>query len=194
MPTTAFDNTRDPETPPLPERVLSMTDEEGDIQEFRHYLAALSADSLRDILVHLDEEQYPRRIETVRREIVRRRLFFISPYTPFESNLRTIFGCSVGFAILTATLRAIGSFEIALQPWEHLSSWFFDLAVGGPAAARSVLPFALFATACAGGISTGAVIVALYHSARRRMRRDVLATGVVALVLVAMFARLAGLL
>ena len=175
-----------------PPPVLSMTDEEGDLEAFRDYLGTVPPDSLWDILHHLDEEQFPRRAETVRREIGRRRLFFVSPYTVFESRLRTLFFASVGFALLAATLHALSQVEFSLEPGEHLS-WFFDLAVGTPAAARLMLPAAQFALVTSALLTLGAVVVAAWRLARHRLRRDVLVQGLIAVGLIAAFGAMAGL-
>ena len=168
-----------PEEVTIPPRVLSMTDEELDILEFRDYLFSLPSESLWDIVLHIDPELYPRRIETVRREIARRRLFFISPYTSFELRLRVVFGASVALMLLTAALRAIGLFSIHLDPGEHLS-WFFDLAVGGPEAARVVFPVARIVAIGGSAVTAGGIGIAAWHVARRRMRPDVLVMGLLA--------------
>ena len=174
--------------PPL---ILSMTDEERDIEVFRAYLHTVPPDALWDILSHLDEELFPRRAEAVKREIGRRRLFFISPYTAFEQRLRMLFGGSVGLSVLAAFLHALAGVDIPLEPGEHLS-WFFDLAVGGPAAARIALFPAQFATVVGGALTVGAVVLCGWLLAKRRLRRDVLVQGVVAVGLIVGFGWLAG--
>ncbi len=108
---------------------FSMTDEERDIGQFAAYVAALAPESLWDVLSHLDAERYPRRRETVLREMARRRLFFVVPYTRWELRLRAFVGGGVFLAALAALLRLVGSFRLDLSPHEKLP-FFTDLAVG----------------------------------------------------------------
>src|SRR4029079_14758775 len=84
---------------------LSMTDEEVDIGAYQRYLRGLTPEGLWDVYAHLDSALYPRRREAVQREIARRRLFFVSPYTEFESRLRLLFGFCLGLALLAAVFH-----------------------------------------------------------------------------------------
>jgi len=178
------------ETGPAPVHPFSMTDEEGDLDAFHHYLRTLPPDALWDILSHLDEEQYPRRHEATQREIARRRLLFVTPYTAQEIWLRGMFGWSLLLAVLAAALRGIASQQIDLYPGQRLT-FFYDLAVGGPPAARMVLPLER-TVACLGEIAViGAVSYAVFRCLHRRLRPDVLMTGVAALTLGGLFLLLA---
>jgi hypothetical protein len=67
--------------------LFSMTDEEQDIIAFQEYLRTLTPESLWDVQRHLDSDRYPRRGEAASREIARRRLFYLNPYTPLERKL-----------------------------------------------------------------------------------------------------------
>jgi hypothetical protein len=177
-------------TPTPPTHTLSMTDEESDIEDFRAYVATLPPDALWDVFAHLDRDQYPRRHEMVEREIARRDLFFVSPNTAHELRLRGIVSVCLALAALSAFLRAVGAVVIRLEPWERLS-WFFDLAVGAPTAARLVLPLAR--TPALGGalLAVGCTLLAAWGCSRRRVRPDLLVTVAAAAVLSLLFVRLA---
>lgn len=167
-----------------------LADEEGDIDAFRAYLRPLPTESLWDIRSHLDADHYPRRYEAVAREIARRNVFFVTPYTTQEAWLRGMFGWSLLLAALAAALRAIGSIPIDLQPWEKLS-FFYDLAAGGPKAARMVLPLERFLAMVGEAAVLAGVVVASVRCLGRHLSREVLATGIIALVLGALFLCLA---
>jgi hypothetical protein len=184
---------------------LSMTDEERDIGAFQRYLRGLTPEGLWDVHAHLDPDQYPRRSEAVRREIGRRRLFFVSPYTEFESRLRLLFGFCLGLALLAALFHNLpnfaglmshatrdlggsvpvpngGSLALAadLSPSEtHLLSglarFFYDTAFLASLASLIALPPALF------------------RLIRHRLRPDVLLTGLIAVVIALFFLRAAHL-
>jgi hypothetical protein len=175
-----------------PPRLLSMCDESVDLFEFEAYLHSLPADSLWDIASHLDAERFPTRVDLAQREIERRKLDFVSPYSLLEQRMRTLFGVSVAFALLAAVLHGLGSIDIPLEPGEHLS-WFFDLAVGGPAAARMMLPFVQFLAVGGALLTAGAVLFSLARIMRHCLRRDVLVMGVVASLLILAFGSLAGI-
>lgn len=167
-----------------------MTDEERDFAEFQAYLTALPPEGLWDIQAHLDAERYPRRSEAVRREMERRRLFYVSPYTAREARLRSLFGLSFAAASLAASLRGIASIRIDLLPGERLT-FFYDLAAGGPKAARMVLPLTCFVSVLLAAAAGVGVLLAAALLARRRLRPDVFVTGVVALTLAAGLLRFA---
>lgn len=162
---------------------FSMMDEEGDLAAFQDYLAALDADALWDVSSHLDPERYPRRHEALGREIARRRLFFVTPYTRFELRLRDLALVCFSLAVLAALLRLIGSWTLEVPTYVRLP-FFTDLAVGGPRAARLVCPLALL-VAGAGAVATlAAAIAALFLLARRRIRADIAAViGISALAI-----------
>ena len=189
-------------------RRFALTDEERDNGAFQQYLRTLTPEALWDIGAHLDRDRFPRRGETVAREMARRRLIYVSPYTAFEARLRGIFGWSVTLAALAAALRAVagglfliacnsvvrmfgwGGYKINLEPVEHFS-WFIDLAVGGPKAARIALPLALLLATGGLVLTLGGVCVCVWRLRGRRVRPDVLITGVCALVVIGVLTRLA---
>jgi hypothetical protein len=151
---------------------LSMTDEEKDITEFGAYLTALSPEALWDVLSHLDPDRYPRRREAVLREMARRDLFFVVPYTRWELQVRAFLGVSVFLAALALVLKTVGAFTIEISPHERLP-FFVDLAVGGPRAARMVFPL-VQALAMMAGIATAAItVIAGFQLLRRRIRSDI---------------------
>ena len=163
---------------------FSMTDEEGDLVAFQDYLGALDADALWDVSSHLDPERYPRRHEALGREIARRRLFFVTPYTGFELRLRGLALVCLSLALLAALLRLIGSWELEVPTYVRLP-FFTDLAVGGPRAARLVCPLALLAAGAGAAATLFAAVAALFLLARRRIRADIAAViGVCALATV----------
>lgn len=151
---------------------FSPLDEERDIEAFQDYLRHLGADALHDIQAHLDTERFPRRGEALERELSRRRLFFVCPYTGAELKIRTILSVCLCLALLAAVLRVIGSVTINLHPSERLP-FFTDLAVGSPRAARIVLPAAQSAALIGSVLSALLTVRALYLLARRRIRRDI---------------------
>ena len=182
-----------PEADPSAAGPFSMTDEEGDLLRFRAYLASLSPEALWDVFSHLDPDRYPRRREALLREMDRRRLFFVPPYTRRELQLRAFLGVAVFLAALAATLRTIGGFLV--EPIYERLPFFLDLAVGGPKAARLVFPFVVLLAQAAGVATVASAILSLLLLARRRIRPDialmaVLASG--AIVLLLAFARRGG--
>jgi hypothetical protein len=184
---------------------LSMTDEERDIGAFQRYLRGLTPEALWDVHAHLDADQYPRRSEAVRREIARRRLFFVSPYTEFESRLRCLFGLCCGLAILAAVFHNVPTFADLVtratrdfggsvpSPAGGSLSFGADLA---PSEARLVGTLARFfydaATVTAVG-TVVALIPAAVRLARHNLRRDVLITGLIAFGLALVLLRAAHL-
>ena len=68
-------------------------DEEVDAGVFPAYLRAQSDADLLDILLHLDQERYPARVDAVRRETQRRRVLSVTVHTSEERFIR-------GFALL----------------------------------------------------------------------------------------------
>jgi hypothetical protein len=176
---------------------LSMTDEERDIGAFQRYLRGLTPEALWDVHAHLDADQYPRRSEAVRREIARRRLFFVSPYTEFESRLRCLFGLCCGLAVLAAVFHNIPNFADLVT--RSTRSFGGSLSLGAdlsPSEARLVGTLARFfydaATVVA--VATVAVLIpAAVRLARHNLRRDVLITGLIAFVLALVLLRAAHL-
>ncbi len=162
---------------------FSMTDEEGDITAFAAYVATLAPEALWDVLSHVDESRYPRRHEAILREMARRRLFFVVPYTGRELRLRTFFGASVFLAVLAAFLHVVGSFTIDVSPYERLP-FFTDLAVGGPKAARLLLPLVVPLARAAAVGTVLATLFSLYLLARRRIRSDIVGMAVLATLIV----------
>ena len=158
---------------------FSMTDEERDIAQFSAYVTTLAPDCLWDILSHLDEDRYPRRHEAVLREMARRRLFFVVPYTQRELRLRAFLLTSVFLAALALLLSIVGSFTIEASLHIRLP-FFTDLAVGSPKAARLLLPMVLPLACIAAAGTILATLYALCLLTRRRIRRDIAAMGVMA--------------
>lgn len=157
-------------------------DEERDAERFGVYLATLPPDGLWDVLSHVDEDRFPRRHEAVRREIARRNLFFVPPYTPGELRWRTFLTLCVCAALLSATLRLVGSVTINLAPGERLP-FFTDLAVGAPKAARLTLPPVRCAASLAAFVAASAFPVAATLWVRRRLRGEIVITTLLAGVL-----------
>lgn len=150
-------------------------DEERDIEAFAGYVATLTPDALWDVLSHLDEDRYPRRREVVQRELTRRRLFFVIPYTRFEMAVRTFLAAVllavVFLAALAALVYVIASFDIE-APYGSVPN-LKGLALGNPRAARAmvpvVLPFALLAAAATYPLT----LYVLFQLLRRRVRREI---------------------
>jgi hypothetical protein len=159
-----------------------MTDEEQDIAAFQEYLHTLSPESLWDVQRHLDADRYPRRNEATTREIARRRLIYLNPYSPLERRLRALFGCLLLLSTLAAALHGIAGIPIPLLPGEKLP-YFYDLAAGGPKAAQMVLPLTRCLASLFFAVSTAGVLIAAVQMARRRLRAEVFATGLGALLL-----------
>lgn len=179
---------RVPQTPRV--RTFSMTDEEGDLLEFQAYLLRLSPEELWDVHAHLDNDRYPRRSEAVRRELLRRRLFGVSPFTANETRLRNLFGACAGVALFCILLRAVAAIHIDLLPGERLP-FFYDLAAGGPKVAQAFLPFVRMLGMSLWAASIGGVVLALWGVVRRRVRGEVLGTGIAVLPVVALLLWLA---
>ena len=164
---------------------FSMTDEERDITAFQEYLRSLTPESLWDVQRHLDADRYPRRTEATSREIARRNLFYLNPYSPLERKLRLLYGCLLFLSTLAAVLHGVASIPIPLLPGEKLT-FFYDLAAGGPKAAQMVLPLTRFLASLCFGISMAGSLVAIVQMVRRRLRAEVFITGVVGLLFSAM--------
>jgi hypothetical protein len=174
---------------------LSMTDEERDIGAFQWYLRGLTPEALWDVHAHLDEDRYPRRSESVRREMARRRLFFVSPYTEFESRLRCLFGLCCVLAVLAALFHNIPNLADLVSRATH--------SLGGSDPSPTGRSFALDATLSpseshliaalarffydSAVVTALATIIALVPAAvrlsRHNLRRDVLITGLIAFIL-----------
>ena len=170
--------------------LFSMTDEEQDIAAFQEYLHTLTPEALWDVQGHLDAERYPRRSEAAMREIAHRRLFYVTPYTILETRLRRLYGCLMLFSALAAALRGVASIPIHLLPGETLP-FFYDLAAGGPKASQMVLPLTRFLASLFFVFSMAGIILAGFQLARRRLRAEVFATGIAALLLGALFLSIA---
>jgi hypothetical protein len=166
--------------------LFSMTDEEQDIIAFQKYLHSLTPDALWDVQRHLDEDRYPRRTEAVTREIARRQLFYLTPYSPLEARLRGLFGCLLLLSALAAAFHGIASISIPLLPGEKLP-YFYDLAVGGPKAAQIVLPLTRCLASLSFIASIAGIFIAVYRLARRNLRIDVFVTGIGAILLATLF-------
>lgn len=177
-------------TPPKSGVLFSMTDEERDISSFQEYLRGLTPEALWDVQAHLDAELYPRRSEAALREIARRRLFYVTPYTLLETRLRFLYGCLVLLAALAAVLHGVASIPIHLLPGETLP-FFYDLAAGGPKASQMVLPLTRCLATLFLALGMAGILPAAFQLARRRLRAEVFVTGVAALLLSALFLSIA---
>lgn len=155
-----------------------MTDEEGDLPAFQMYLTHLTETELQEVSQYLDSDQYPRRAEAVEREVRRRNVFFVSPYTPLETRLRHLWGACAALGVLCVALRGVGAIPITLLPGEKLS-FFFDLAAGGPPAARLVFPFFHLLTVFLIALSVSGLLVAGQALRQNRLRSDVWWTGLI---------------
>jgi hypothetical protein len=173
---------------------LSMTDEEVDIGAFQRYLRGLTPEGLWDVYAHLDSDLYPRRSEAVGREMTRRRLFFVSPYTEFETRLRLLFGFCLGLALLAALFHNIPNAAGLMSHATHDFGGSIATPNGGslaldadlsPSEARLMAGLARFFYDGAFLTAFASVIVlppAMVRFMRHRLRPDVLLTGLIAVV------------
>jgi hypothetical protein len=175
---------------------FSMIDEEGDFEAYQEYLRTLTPEALWDVHAHLDEEHYPRRADAVQREIARRKLFFFSPYTRIEARLRVLFGITLLCAVAALLLHHVPTLHIAAN---HLSDEIggmgaspvtgrpLTLVTGLTSHELRVLNTlnAFFRTCAWFGIAliVPALLVAMVHLARHRLRPDILVMGVLMLLL-----------
>jgi hypothetical protein len=185
------------ETPLYLPEPLSMIDEERDIDAFKQYLRELSPEALWDVYAHLDEDRYPRRHEAVRREINGRRLLYFPLYSEFEARLRTLFFVAVIFSLLAAIMHGI---PMALAATAKVSQHFGGDTVAGSGsigyeeAMRRALAFSSLSyrelvtyrnlSTFFRGLTELSLIgisillpFAAYQAARRRLRLDVVITG-----------------
>jgi len=180
-----------PETqsPPQPAPAFSMTNEEADIDAFRDYLGGVAPEALWDVRAHLDAERYPRRFEAVHREMRRRGLFFVTPYTERELKIRALSAWGLGLALFAASLRAINIADARLQTLGAIrlhfadgeeTPFFVNLATGGARAARFLLPFALPAAAVVGLATVGAAVYAVALQRQGRLRPEVALIALIA--------------
>ena len=192
---------------PLPEP-LSMTDEERDIAAFQLYLRKLPPEELWDVYAHLDADRYPRRHEAVRRQMNRCRLLFFPLYNEFESRLRCLFFTAVIFAAFAAVIHGI---PLAMEAMARTAQ-----EMGGDATPTNYGQALRYATLHVSGLSeresdgfhawmcffrgltmvclavmAGILPYAFYRALRRRLRPDVVATGVIAALIAGGLLRLA---
>ncbi len=174
--------------------IFSMTNEEADIDAFRDYLATVAPESLWDVRAHLDADRYPRRFEAVHREMKRRGLFFVTPYTDRELKIRAVSAWGVGLALFVASLRAINLADARLQTLGAIrlrfangeeTPFFVSLATGGAKAAHFLLPVMLPVAAVVWVATVAAAVYAAWQLRLARIRRDVVAIGIVASVVAA---------
>jgi len=142
--------------------------------DFASYVARLDPAALADVLTHLDEERYPRRVALVRRELATRcrRLGDEAAQTWAEER-RGLVRLAAGvvlLAVCAGLLRALGACTLVTSPHERLP-FFTDLAVASPDAARLLFPLAVvWGAGCAGTfLVRGAA--ALLAGARMRQQR-----------------------
>ena len=179
-------------------------DEEHDFPAFRAYLAGLSPEELWDVWAHLDQNRFPRRTEAITREITRRRLFFLTPYTEAELRLRTISVGSVLFACLAACIRGIpalvgliahiahelGAENSGYVPGQRVS-FMPGLTGGEEKLLAALLPLTRNAACVATVVLGGAALYALMRFTQKKLRRDILITVWAALFIAGGLLRLA---
>jgi hypothetical protein len=185
--------------PPGP---FSMTDEEKDFGEYQSYLRTLTPEALWDVHAHLDADNYPRRAEAVCREMARRRLFYVSPYTQFENRLRLVFGMTLLFAVFAVMLHfAPVLASLANQASQELggagvadNGWRIALVADlSKSELRTLAALSLFfrtAALLGVAITVPALFVAGLRLLRNRLRRDVLFCGIFTLLLTLLLLRL----
>lgn len=177
--------------------LLSMTDEERDFAVFQEYLRTLSPDALWDVHAHVDADRYPRRYEAVAREMQRRRLFFISPYTTLEARLRALFGTCALLALFAGIVSGLPALSQGMNTAAQslgasapelpgvvapghtipLFSWH----AGDERLWRDLLPLARCAALSGASMATLAALFGAFPAfSRRRLRLEVLVTGVLA--------------
>ena len=85
-------------------------DEETDAGVFTAYLRAQSDADLMDIVLHMDPERYPARVDAARRETLRRRVLPVTVHGTEERFIRGLalaaLALAVPFVLLTALLTA----------------------------------------------------------------------------------------
>jgi hypothetical protein len=179
----------------VPPGPFSMTDEEGDIGAYQAYLRTLTPEALWDVHAHLDEDQYPRRAEAVRREVMRRRLFFFSPYTLSESRLRALFGVMLFCAALAVLLHHVPNVFVGANRLSDEIGGMGMSPTGRPLTLMTGLTdkelsvlnglsgFFRFAAWFGVALSVPALLFAMIRSLQHRLRPDVLVMGVLALLL-----------
>ena len=189
----------------LPEP-LSMTNEERDIVAFQEYLRTLSPEALWDIHAHLNSDRYPRRYEAVQREMSRCRLLYFPLYNEIESRLRHLFFAAVIFAAFAAGIHlipeAIAGMARASQELGgdnggasaygqalRQATQIYDLSTREVETLnaltrlfRGLTEICLLATALA-------LPVAAYRAFRRRLRPDVVITGIIAALIATLLLR-----
>lgn len=164
-------------------------DEERDFDAFRTYLSGLSPEELWDVSAHLDESRFPRRSEAIAREMARRRLFFLTPYTETEARLRTVSVASVLFALLAAVINGIPALVALMVRIAHSLgaensgyvpegrvSFMPGLTSGEEKLFAALLPPARGGASLALLVVCGAALFAAVRFGQRKMRHDVLIT------------------
>ena len=164
-------------------------DEEHDFGAFRAYLAALSPEELWDVWAHLNQSRFPRRTEAVTREMEKRRLFFLTPYTETELRLRTLSVASVLFATLACVIRGIPPFVALMAQQAHelgaansgyvpgqRVSFMPGLTSGEEKLLAALLPLTRNAACLTVAVLFGAGIYAAFRFGQKKLRRDMLLT------------------
>lgn len=100
---------------------LLEADEEVDSSVYAAYLRAQSDADLLDILLHLDPERYPARVDAARRETLRRRVTPVTVYSLEERFIRGMAMVSFVFSgILLLLMALLTPTEAALARWPDL--------------------------------------------------------------------------
>jgi len=196
---------RHEKTPGSKATLLSMTNEEQDFPTFQAYLHDLSPDALWDVYIHLDADQYPRRYEAVEREMTRRRLFYVSPYSTLEARLRALFLsafllslCAFVLHILPGVSGAMnhaasslsGAPVVQIAPGQTMP--LFAWQAGDARACAGLLRVTRFGATAASVLATVGALYGLPLAFRHRLRHDVLLYGIVAVAASWLLLRVSG--
>ncbi|MBV9850492.1 MAG: hypothetical protein JO250_12530 [Armatimonadetes bacterium] len=99
-------------------------DEETDSSVFAAYLRAQSDGDLLDILLHLDPERYPARVDAARRETLRRHVLPVTVHTTEERFFRGLALVALSLAGLTVLLTILLTpTDAAGPPWLADDQW-----------------------------------------------------------------------
>ena len=169
---------------------LLEADEEADSSVYAAYLRAQSDADLLDILLHLDPERYPARVDAARRETLRRRVLLVTVYSLEERAMR---GLAVAAFVLSAVLVLLvwllSPADAVLSRWPNLDT----LPAGTTAAEimRRMLLGLLRALVCGSADSascalllltlTGWLLIRGWSRTVRRDAKAVVAGGLVSL-------------
>lgn len=102
---------------------LLEADEEADSSVYAAYLRAQSDADLLDILLHLDPEHYPARVDAARRETLRRRVLPVTVYSLEEKFVRGLSVVSFVFsAVLVLLTLLLTPSDATASRWPNLDT------------------------------------------------------------------------